>query len=65
MADYVTDPVKQIVGYRGTELTAEQLADGKAAGDVILGFKIQGQESIRRCCQLPRNTGSTRPNTMV
>ena len=52
MADYVTDPVKQIVGYRGTELTAEQLADGKAAGDVIL-VSIQDSRPRKHTKMLP------------
>ena len=41
MVDYVTDPAKQIAGYKGALLTQEQMDDGVVQGDVILGFKAR------------------------
>ena len=41
MVDYVTDPAKQIAGYKGALLTQEQVDEGVVQGDVILGFKAR------------------------
>ena len=36
MVDYVTDPAKQIAGYKGALLTQEQVDEGVSQGDVVL-----------------------------
>ena len=37
--EFVTNPEKEIVGYRGAEVTPEQIDKGLSEGDIDLGYK--------------------------